>query len=243
MARVIQAADADLVVLNEVDFASHWSGGLNQGEILARVTGYRNRVEQRNFDIRLPGLSFVFGNVLLSRYPVIAARYVKLPAYSTLESLMVGAKAAALVTVETPQGPLAVVPVHLEFREGNTRMRAAGTLQGLRQNEPAPTVLAGDFNTAPSGWPGGEGRTLLDSLLALGWGSPRAEGPPDPRAFTFPTKDPRDARDWVLSDPTLRVREVRVLHQAGPLSDHAPVLSVLELPGKTSREETGEHRN
>jgi endonuclease/exonuclease/phosphatase family metal-dependent hydrolase len=229
IADVIREVDADVVLLNEVDFEAQWSGHLNQGEILARVTGYPSWIEQRNYDLWLPFLRWSFGNALLSRMPVPEAGWVDLPPHSAVEAIVAGAKSASLVRLETELGPLGIVPIHLEVRSRHTRRPAAEVFDSLRNHLPYPLILAGDFNSAPSGWPGAEGRTLLDSVLALGWTSPRAQGPPLPREFTFPTPALQDARDWILVEPPLRVVGSRVLHEVGRLSDHAPVLAVIAL--------------
>ena len=54
--------DADVVVLNEVDFDASWSGHLNQAEFLASRAKYPYRVEQRNLDFRVLGWTWRFGN-------------------------------------------------------------------------------------------------------------------------------------------------------------------------------------
>lgn len=228
--RLIRQVDPDLVILNEVDFSAQWSGGLNQAEVLALGAGYHTWVEQRNFDFRLPFLSFSFGNVLLSRYPILGAEWLDLPRRSGLESTAIGTKAASVVRVATESGSVSVVPIHLEFRGGDTRLRSAGTFARLMAAEENPLILAGDFNTAPSGWPAAESPNLLDSLLALGWDSPRARATHGKTELTFPTPDPQDSRDWILVEPPLKILESRVLSQAGGLSDHFPVLAVLVLP-------------
>lgn len=232
MARIIREADADIVVLNEVDFRAQWSHNLDQGEILARGAGYPFRVEQRNYDFQLPFLGFAFGNTLLSRLPLLEAEWVEIPPHSTLEALVLGAKSSSVVRVETALGRLTIVPIHLEYRDRATRMAAAPVFDSLRALASDPVILAGDFNSAPSGWPGTADHTLLDSLLALGWASPRAEGDPLPGQFTFPTPGLLDARDWILVEAPMDVVDVRVLHEAGALSDHAPVLAaVTRNPG------------
>ncbi|MDX1631709.1 MAG: hypothetical protein R3234_07600, partial [Thermoanaerobaculia bacterium] len=99
--RVLREVAADLVVLNEVDFDAVWSGGIDQAEVLARLAGYPVRVEQRNFDLSLPGLDFAFGNAILSRVPVLEARRLELPVHSRLEEVIAGTKSSALVVVET----------------------------------------------------------------------------------------------------------------------------------------------
>ncbi len=237
IADVIEEADADVVVLNEVDFRSSWSGGLNQAEALARTAGYPVRVEQTNYDVRLPFAAFVFGNAVLSRRPVLEARRLEIPPHRRIESALVGAKRASVVRVETVLGPVAVVPVHLEVRSDRTRLGAVPVFRQLRAHETAPLVLAGDFNSAPPGWPGAGDSTAVGRLLELGWSSPRTRGAASSEELTFPTTDLRRAIDWVLVEPPLRVLEARVLEGAGGLSDHAPVLAVVGWERRASAEE------
>jgi len=229
IASVLDGANADVVVLNEVDFESAWSGGLNQAEVLARAAGYGRWVEQRNYDLRFPFATLSFGNALLTRLPIEEASRVQIPPHSRLEALLAGAKGASAVRVETRAGPITVVPVHLEHRSEHTRRAAVPVLDSLRARQSAPLILAGDFNSAPAGWPGAEGRTALGELLGLGWRSPRAEGPPSPGTWSFPTYEPERAIDWILVEPPLTVVENRVLAGPWELSDHAPVLTVVRV--------------
>lgn len=227
IAAVLRRADADVVVLNEVDFDASWSGGLNQAEVLARAAGYRTRVEQRNYDARLPFATFSFGNALLARAPVRDARWVDLPPHSGLEALAAGAKSASVVRLDTRIGPVSVVPIHLEVRSAETRRAALPVLARLPGDESPPIVLAGDFNASPPGWPGAGDSTVVGELLDRGWQSPRARGAPGPVELTYPMFDPRRAIDWILVEPPLRVVEARVVDVDPELSDHAPVLAVL----------------
>ncbi len=229
IADVLRNVDADVVVLNEVDFDAGWSHGVNQAEFLAEAAGYPFRVEQRNFDVRTPFESWAFGNALLSRLPIADTGWVELPAHSRLEEWVVGSKEAAYARLESPLGPLAVLPVHLSFRSEETRLAAVPVLDSVAVALAPPLILAGDFNTAPPGWPAVADRTALGRLLELGWTSPRAERPPAPDELTFPTFGLVESRDWVLAEPPLRVLESRVVHGATQLSDHAPVVAEVSL--------------
>jgi len=230
IADLIRRVAPDVVVLNEVDFRAQWSHGLNQAETLARAAGYPFWVEQRNYDIHLPFVAYSFGNALLSRLPIEGVEWIPIPPFSTVESLVLGAKSSAVVWLSGAFGSVGVVPTHLEVRSRKTRMSALPAFHALESREPRPLVLAGDFNSAPSGWPGFSGQTALDSLMLLGWRSPRAQGAPGPEELTFPSDAPRDARDWVLVEPPVEVSRVQVLDIAGGLSDHLPVLAVVALP-------------
>lgn len=238
IAEVIRDLDPDIVVLNEVDFDSHWSGGLNQAEALARTLGYRVWVEQRNYDLRLPFGTLSFGNAVLSRFPVEEAGWIHIPPHSGLEAVAIGAKGASSVRLETSGGPLVVVPIHLEVRSEVTRIGAVPALDSLRIREAAPVVLAGDFNSSPPGWPGAEPETALGALLAAGWRSPRAQEPPGPSQWTYPSWMPTRAIDWVLVEPPLRVLEAEVIEGTRELSDHAPVLSVVSFGDAARRPAT-----
>lgn len=228
IASVLRNVGADVVVLNEVDFDATWSGGVNQAKFLAQAAGYPVRVEQRNFDMRAPFLRLGFGNAVLSRLPVEEVRWVELPAHSNLEEIVVGSKEGALVEIRRGRDLLAVVAIHLEYRNEETRRAAVPVLDSVADAWPAPVVLAGDFNTAPPGWPAVADRTALGELLELGWSSPRAAGAPSLDELTFPTYSPIESRDWVLAEPPLRIVESWVVHEAADLSDHAPVAALVE---------------
>lgn len=230
MADVLRRADADVVILNEVDFDADWSGGVNQAETLARAAGYPSWVEQRNFDVQLPFKKYAFGNAVLSRLPVEGARWVELPVRSAAEELAVGAKAAVLVRVRSAAGPLGVIPVHLDPRGEPVRLDAVRVLEELRTRTRLPLVAAGDFNTAPPGHPGTPPSTAVGRLLELGWSSPRARAEHSSAQPTFPTRSPDRAIDWILVEPPLRVLEASVLTEAAELSDHLPVVASVQLP-------------
>lgn len=232
IAAVLRRVDADIVVLNEVDFDAGWSHGIDQAAFLARAAGYPNRVEQRNFDFRVPFAGWAFGNALLTRFPISHVRWIDLPHHSLWEEVVLGSKEAAVVRLRIGDDSLATVPVHLEFRSGDTRSRAVPVLEAVRTEEPAPLILAGDFNTAPPEWPEVAGTTALSRLLSLGWQSARASQPPRPEELTFPTYDPLESRDWILAEPPLEVVDARVLAGAGRLSDHAPVVAEIRMPSR-----------
>lgn len=236
IADVLRNVDADVVVLNEVDFDAGWSHGVNQAAFLAEAASYPFRVEQRNFDVRTPFESWAFGNAVLSRFPIVEVRWVELPAYSRLEEWVVGSKEAALVHLDSPLGSLGVLPIHLAFRSERTRLAAVPVLDSVARALAPPLILAGDFNTAPPGWPRVADRTAVGRLRQLGWTSPRVDGPPAPDELTFPTYGLTESRDWILAEGPLRVLESRVVDVAAELSDHTPVVATLSRDGSKPNE-------
>lgn len=252
IADVIREQDADLVVLNEADFDATWSHGVNHAARLAEWAGYPIRVEQTNYDVRLPFAEFHFGNALLSRLPVREVRAVELPPHRRFEAVLVGAKTASVIRLATAGGPLSLIPLHLEARSPRTRQAALPRLLDVAEVQPPPLVVAGDFNASPPTWgdpvqrvglgrgsPSGDGgaraapsTTVVGQLVDSGFRSPRVHGEPGPEEWTYPAPRPDRAIDWVMVEPPLEVVEAHVVRDPGidTLSDHRPVLSVVRLP-------------
>jgi endonuclease/exonuclease/phosphatase family metal-dependent hydrolase len=231
--RMLAAEGPDLVVLNEVSFDSVLAGPGNQAERIAREGGFPFRAEQRNIDVSLPFAAVRHGNVLLSLYPIRAARLVDLPGYSAWETVLAGKKRGLLCDVELPGGrAVAVLAVHLEHRSEAVRVASAQAVEELRRTLPLPLVVAGDLNSTLPGFPGarpdGSGRTALSVFLSRDACVTLPSTGCRPEDFTFPAGRPTKVIDWVLLPAAWRVRSKRVLDW--PLSDHRPVLVDAELP-------------
>jgi hypothetical protein len=82
----LRAADADIVVLQEVDVEALWSHHVDQSRVIGIHAGLPYRAVQINFDMRLGVTAFRFGNAILSRYPIVSAELVELPGYSRVSS-------------------------------------------------------------------------------------------------------------------------------------------------------------
>ena len=87
---LLKRLDADVVVLNEVDFNASWSGGVDQAVYLAEAAGYRYRATIRNLNFRVGLWSWQFGNAVLSRYPIREAQEIEMPGYARWETVMAG---------------------------------------------------------------------------------------------------------------------------------------------------------
>jgi len=135
--KFLKETDADIVVLNEVDFCAVWSGHRNQAEAIARESGFPYRAEQRNLDFRLIYGSCKFGNAVLSRYPIVDAEVVNYPAQSSWEDWLAGSKRGVVCTIRlSPGRQIRVVAVHLEHRDETTRVASANMiLDAVRSSE------------------------------------------------------------------------------------------------------------
>ena len=277
IARTVHAlADADVICLQEVE--SRGSGGhrddmesvrQDQFETLrhlfpghAGVTGAG--VERAEAGA---GSMYRFGNMVLSRLPILSVFRHLLPQPATPGTRHMQRQATE-VTVGLPSGPLRVVTTHLEYhsavhrraqierlRELHTEVAAQARQPGVAEDtgpyariaRPPSAVLCGDFNMESDSeefaallapFDGGA-PDLVDAWSALYPGRPH-----DPTCGVF------DHRQWpagthcrdfflVTKDLRPRLRSLRVDLRTDA-SDHQPV--VLELADGAGDAETGAER-
>ncbi len=153
IAQFLTEIKADVVVLNEVDFDSTWSGGQNQAEAIAREAGFRYRVEQRNMDFRLIYGSWKSGNAILSKYPISDTELVEYPAFKSWEPWICSAKCGCVCTIRFDGRAIRVVAVHTEVRSESVRVGSVREIARLARASDIPLIAAGDFNSTPAGFP------------------------------------------------------------------------------------------
>lgn len=229
----LRNARADLIFLQEVDFNTWWSGGLDQSAIIAEAAGMPYRVNQRNIDTGLPfWRRWDFGNVLLSRLPVLEAEKLDLPPYSDVEKLVAGNHDALMALIDLGGDErLRVIGVHLEMRSEETRVQAAQRLIETQREFSDPMILLGDLNSTPPGFPDSKtsllGQNTVELLESFGGFQRRpSRGRATHQDFTFPAEAPRRIIDWILPDQNFRITEYVVLRNIRE-SDHFPVLATL----------------
>lgn len=234
---LLDELDADIVVLNEVDFDASWSGHVNQAELLAMHSGYPYRVEQTNLDFRVLGWTWRFGNAVLSKYPITNAQLIDLPGYSAWESILVGKKRAALCEVRVGERTLRVMAAHLSHRSESVRVQSAEMIVKLATAGNASTIVAGDLNSTPPDYPQSEsdeaGRNAIVVLdeSELFRREP-ATLPLRNELLTFPAEQPTRVIDWVLIPRAWQFVDYRAVPTT--LSDHRPVVAEIRLSQQAS---------
>lgn len=92
------------------------------------------------------------GIAMLSRFPLVDIRVMRLPDKTELDTIGPTAQSALRATVETAAGPIEIVNVHLDVAlnmpERILQLRPAVI------DEPAPVAVLGDFNTNDYMWIG-----------------------------------------------------------------------------------------
>ena len=227
ISKLIVDMDADVVVLNEVDFCSTWSGGYDQAQTIARLTGYPYIVKQSNLDFGFIYGRWHFGNVLLSRYPVSDIEVVEFAPVNQWESWLVGCKRGLACSVELDkENSVSVVGMHLESRGEAVRVREVVDVDRVAKRLGPPLIVAGDLNTTPTIAPmsnlDADGKNAFEELIDATGLSYSPTLAPAEEELTFPAFGPKTTIDWILfSDQSFSLLDQEVIKTQ--LSDHLPV--------------------
>ncbi|HEX9775864.1 MAG TPA: endonuclease/exonuclease/phosphatase family protein [Actinomycetota bacterium] len=209
IARAIEAAAPDVVGLQEV----------SRGWLIDGSTDLLTWLSDR---LGMPYTAFlgtadpVWGNAIVSRYPILTASTGFLPAEGTL------LRRGYLSVVVDPLGaqPIRVIDTHLHhLADDLTRvhlLQVAALLDGW--GESGRTVLVGDFNAEP-GTP--EIAAILRAGFADAWARGRGAG------LTANAAKPDVRIDYVFHTPDLRALEARVIESTA--SDHFGVVATLNV--------------
>lgn len=218
IASVLQEADADVVLLTEVDVNWRRSNNVDQPAYLAHVADYPYSYYGPALRTWASGnrQPSYYGNLLLSRYPIVHAETVALPRPSGSEPRAV-IVADILINDET----VTVLGTHLGLSDSE-RMQQLEHIREIIGINSARTVLMGDFNARPES---AEVRRLVEKAGLL-----------DTQALTgaenntFPYPEPYARIDYIFVSPDMAdgVLRSEALFVAG--SDHLPVVADIARP-------------
>ncbi len=217
---VIEAEAPELICLQEVDRNVRRSRYDDQPAVLVDRLGAKTWMYQ----LTSPRGDGGYGNLLLSRWPILKGGPLVLRHRWRIP------RGALLAVVDTPEGPLQLVNVHLGLSERERRWQAVQLMEDVdfRAAAHLPTLIAGDFND----W-----RNTLGRRCLLGNGFRQATAPMR-RFRTFPAFLPLAAIDKIyyrgLNVVKMRVARGRAVRRA---SDHRPVVCDFRLErtdGETS---------
>ena len=232
IAALLVEIDADVVVLNEVDFNATWSSSVDQAEYLAQRAGYRHVVKLSNLDFCIAHRSWRFGNAVLSRYPITDAYEIDMPGYKRWETVLAGKKRALFCEIEVGGQSHGVIAAHLSHRSEALRAASAKRLLEFASSYGKPLAIAGDLNSSPTGFAGAQTSTAGESAMDVFDQSARFTRTPakdtgDPLAYTFRTDRPSRTIDWILASKDYVVNGYKAVDSL--LSDHRPVVAEVVL--------------
>jgi endonuclease/exonuclease/phosphatase family metal-dependent hydrolase len=136
--RVIEEAHPDLICLQEVDANVSRSNHDDQPRLIAEHFRARASVFQLNVRRKQGG----YGNLLLSRWPLLSREQV------SLRLNWRKPRGAVLAVIDTPGGPLQLVNWHLGLVEHERRWQVRHLLDhaAFQRSAHLPTVIVGDYN-------------------------------------------------------------------------------------------------
>jgi endonuclease/exonuclease/phosphatase family metal-dependent hydrolase len=213
IAAVIRGCEADVAAVQEVDRAVERSQKIDEPRELARLTKLEHFVFGKTIDHQ----GGDYGNLVLSRFPIVSSRVHRFPNSAGAEQ-----RGAVEAEIAPPGGAaFRLFATHLDFgrRDASEADRqAAIELVNSRVEATAqPAVFAGDFNSGP------DSKTIT-TIKEL-WLQSNSND-----AFTTPVDRPTRQIDFIFLRPRNRwkVIDVKVLDEA-VASDHRPILATVEL--------------
>jgi endonuclease/exonuclease/phosphatase family metal-dependent hydrolase len=213
LAAAIEASGADVVALQEVDAYRERSGCRHQAFDIAQHLGMRARLGAniRSGEECGNGRQALYGDAVLSRYPILEWQHTLLPNQG-------GEQRGMTETVLDVDGRrVRVVATHLEFASRSERRAQAQAVVERLKASAEPTVVMGDLN----GEPDDSGLAPLRDAFTDAWA---AAGNGD--GYTNPTSDPHRRIDYVFVRGATPTRaEVR----DDTTSDHLAVRADLVL--------------
>lgn len=205
---VIQHEAPDFVCLQEVDRNVRRSRYHNQPDLIAEELAAIGRLYQLNVKLKEGG----YGNLLLSRWPIIEHHQISL----TLRWRK--PRGGQLAVVETPDGPVRIVNWHLGLGEAERHWQVRRFLEHhlFRKTSTLPTLIVGDCND----WR----NTLAAGPFAIhGYHHVTA---PISRFRSFPAYLPMGALDKAFCCQQVQIDHARVSRTklTRDASDHLPLI-------------------
>lgn len=219
VADVVRGADADVVLLQEVDRGTRRSGGVDQLAVLARLTRFHGA-----FGRSLTYQGGEYGIAVLSRWPIAAQRTVPLPVDPPQERSG-GAyepRVALVVTVSSPAGDLTVVNTHIDAsREDRWRAQEIITVLALADSARGMLLLGGDLNSTPES-------PIQERMRARGLRDAWQLCGPGTAGFTYPADSGVKRIDYLYVAPPTHCERAEVI--ATRASDHRPLVVEVVVP-------------
>lgn len=213
MAAYIGSQQPDLVALQECDWKTTRTRAPKQaGKAFVNELAYHTGM----FGVYGKAIQYAggyYGVGILSRYPVIRSERVYLPNPKPEKEQRV----MLIADIELPdQSVVTFISTHLEVSSEKTRLAQIAFINKKVKELKNPVILAGDFNAIPSSKEISTGFTKWLNATDT--------------TFTYSSTKPEIKIDYIYGLPANRFKLLKTsTDNQCMLSDHFPVLSVIEL--------------
>ena len=207
VAHVLDRERPQVVAFQEADGPSLWSGNFNHVQYLAQHAkyGYFGQGEH------VKGLGLSYGTALLSLRP-LQHPY----SFTFFPSLPLPPKGFVVGSLQSEQGFIDIVSVHLDFARSSVRRRQMETMSHFLKFRNRSLIIMGDLNCEQQ-----ELQPLIEKLGVHPY-------QPESQHFnTFPTSTKQKRIDWILISEKLDFLDYQVLKDV--LSDHFGVVAKLSV--------------
>lgn len=212
---VIEHENPDLICLQEVTHGCQRCGGDDQPEVLANYFRCEGIIFQSNVNLR----TGCYGNLLLSRWPIREKHQISLRLQTKKP------RGAQIAVIDTPEGPLKLVNLHLGLAEKERHWQISHLLghKLFRDSGGLPELITGDYNDWRNTLPGGP--MAADGFYHV-------TGPPS-RFRSFPAYLPLGALDKAFCRGNIAIHEARIAISAlaKNASDHLPLVVDFHING------------
>ena len=252
MSEILCKENADLILLQEIDFSAKRTHGVDQLQFFAEKCGYPFRAYARSWKhlyVPFPywPLKDNFGQIdsgggILSRFPILKNQ-VHLMAKPKNNpwwyNLFYPFRYLQKVQVSLEGKNLWVINLHLEaFKHKNREKQAKALIKLVKQSKEKILLIGGDFNTLPElaknkvfgsteNYKDDQTMSLINDKLPLKEVIVDEDYFLDPQSyFTFSSHKPDRRLDYIFFDNNLMKLKEAKIGPRNDLSDHFPVQAV-----------------
>lgn len=203
--------EADIVLLQEIDFKAIWTNKLNQTSIINHSKEFPYSCEgNHNQPNQL--FHFEYGNAILSKHKIISNQHL------SFEDKYLGGKGSQKAVIQWNNKNISFFNVHLHPFSNNKRQKQLEKLGDVLSQTPKPYLIGGDFNMQ-----------LDNHLLQYFINKFELFSPPQP-APTYQFYNWKKQIDFIFGSNDIDWQNAEV--PSVKLSDHFPLVQDFVLKGK-----------
>lgn len=208
ISEVIRNYQIDVACLNEVDFNSIRTQGIDMAKYIAENVCYNHIISEKLFSI--PSVLEV-GNAVISRFPLKLNMYRQYGVNFFDQAKNAFKSFLDFDVLLEGQRSLNFTQTHLDNLSDEVRCGQMKILRDHLQTKTKPFVLLGDLNSTPD-------NKCFQNLVSKMVENPYLGNP------TYPSEKPTVEIDYILASLGLRIENFHPIFSRNKVSDHLPVI-------------------